>query len=93
MQTLSYPPAEAVKVPAHGSIKRQIFEALARGETLTPLDAWARFGTSRLAALIHQLRVAGWPIHSDTITVSTAHGHQASVAAYSMGEAGRKAAT
>ena len=85
---LQYPAASAVKVPVSGSIKRQVFEALARGERLTSLDAWARFGTSRLASLVHQLRVVGWPILSETVTVDTAHGHQASVAAYFMsGEA------
>ena len=44
--SFQYPMASAVKVPVSGSIKRQVFEALARGERLTSLDAWARFGTS-----------------------------------------------
>lgn len=70
--------------PAAGSIKRSVLDALLRGESLTSLDAWQRFGTSRLAALVHQLKHDGWLIDSALVQVETAHGHRAHVARYSM---------
>lgn len=40
----------------------QILAALKRGETLTQLEALHRFGTSRLASIIFNLRRAGHDI-------------------------------
>ena len=71
-------------LPMTGSIKRQILDALRAGQKLTSLDAWLRFGTSRLAALVFQLRAAGWTIDSEDIVVETAHGHKAHISQYSM---------
>jgi hypothetical protein len=77
-----------VKVwPAVGSIKRQVLECLLSGDTLTSLQAWAQFGTSRLAALIHQLRCEGWDIASERIEVDTKAGRSAFVAEYRIGGA------
>jgi hypothetical protein len=74
-------------LPTPGSIKRQLLDALRAGESFTSLHAWSRFGTSRLAALIHQLRCAGWPIHCDTIEVITANGRRAHVGRYRIDKA------
>lgn len=68
------------------TIKARIRAALLAGERLTPLDAWARFGTSRLAALIHQLRREGMRIDTEEVVVDCADGHQARVARYSLAE-------
>lgn len=75
---------DLMRWPAAGSIKRQILDALQAGQSLTSLDAWQRFGTSRLAALVHQLRREGWKVDSASVEVETAHGHVAHVARYSM---------
>ncbi len=75
----------AVKTwPSNGSIKRQILDALLAGESINSLQAWMRFGTSRLAGLIHQLRRDGWPIRSKAVDVSTATGRQAHIVEYLM---------
>ncbi len=71
--------------PTPGSIKAMVLDALRTGESLTSLQAWSRFGTSRLAALIHQLRRAGWPIQCDTIEVIAADGRRAHVGRYWIG--------
>ena len=42
----------------------RILSALLAGESLTSLDALDRFGCSRLAARIEELRRAGWPVVS-----------------------------
>lgn len=78
----------SVKVwPSVGSIKRQVLDRMLSGERITSLQAWAQFGTSRLASLIHQLRRAGWDIASDRIEVDTKAGRSALVAQYRIGGA------
>ena len=51
------------------SQKADILAALKRGETLTAMDALARFGCFRLAARICELRQGGWNIVSDDLTL------------------------
>lgn len=34
----------------------RLLDAMRRGESVTQLDAWARFGSSRLAARVRDLR-------------------------------------
>lgn len=91
MQTHSYPPPETVRGRVLGS--------LLRGERLTGLDCWRRFGSSRLSAHIHVLRALGWPIDTTERTVTTSDaGRPATVAFYSLaadtiaeaGEAGQR---
>ena len=72
------------KHPAPGTVIGAIFKALRRGEKLNPKDAWLNYGTSRLAAVIHQLKEYGWQIASETIQVVTASGRIASVSQYEM---------
>lgn len=62
----------------------QILDALRRGDALTPLEAWRRFGCSRLAARVHQLRRCGVVIDARAIRVQTADGRSARVAEYRL---------
>lgn len=70
--------------PPVGTIKRSVLDALRAGEQLTPKEAWLRYGTSRLAAVVHVLIAEGWPIDSELIPVEAANGRLARVARYSM---------
>jgi hypothetical protein len=74
--------------PEAGSIRARILEALQAGEHLTSLTAWQRWGNSRLAADIHQLRKMGWPILSHEATVTVREGRTAHVARYSLPQGG-----
>jgi hypothetical protein len=62
-----------------------ILADLQSGLLLTHLEALRRYGCSRLAARVWELREQGWPIESTQETMPTAHGHQARVAVYRMG--------
>lgn len=63
MQTTPYPAASAVK--------GRVLGALLRGEFMTHLDCWQRFGSSRLAHHVFALRRAGWPVRMMETTVRT----------------------
>lgn len=80
-------PLVKLDIPTAGTVKRAVFDALRRGERLTSNDALFRFGTSRLAAIVHKLQGEGWTIDSEIIPVSTASKRVAHVARYSMQEA------
>ena len=80
-------PLVKLDIPTAGTVKRAVFDSLRRGERLTSNDALFRFGTSRLAAIIHKLQGEGWAIDSEIIPVSTASKRIAHVARYSMQEA------
>ena len=45
-----------------------ILEALEAGRALTPLDALSEMNCLRLAARVHDLKVAGHPIQTTTLT-------------------------
>ena len=47
----------------------RILAHLLTGEALTALEALDRFGCSRLAARIEELRRAGWPVVSELVPV------------------------
>ena len=66
----------------------RIKAALLDGESLTPIDALARFGCFRLGARIYDLRQAGLPIESERHQVDA----ETTVARYSMTPEARKAA-
>lgn len=68
--------------PKPGSVKAAVLNALRAGERLTPLDAWADFGTSRLAAIVNQLKNEGWPIKRVMVAVECRRGRIAHVAEY-----------
>jgi len=79
-------PASYRKRPAAGTARADVLAALEAGESLTSLEAWQRFGTSRLAADVHELRRAGWPIQSEEIKVASRGGRPARVACYRIAE-------
>lgn len=74
------------KRPAAGTARADVLAALEAGESLTSLEAWQRFGTSRLAADVHELRRMGWPILSEEIVVTSRGGRPARVACYRIAE-------
>lgn len=49
-----------------------ILAALRRGEKITPLDAWQRWGCYRLGARIYELRRAGIPVDIEMVRSSKA---------------------
>jgi len=44
------------------SVKGRVLGALLRGERLTHLDCWRRFGSSRLSHHVYCARRSGWPV-------------------------------
>jgi len=72
------------KRPAAGTARADVLAALEAGESLTSLEAWQRFGTSRLAADVWELRRMGWPIESIETMVRCREGRSARVASYRM---------
>jgi len=72
------------KRPAAGTARADVLAALEAGESLTSLEAWQRFGTSRLAADVHVLRRMGWPIESIETPVLCSGGRSARVAVYRL---------
>lgn len=80
----------APRHPRNGTARAAILEALQRGESLTSLEAWQRFGASRLAADMFELRSMGWPIHAENIAVPARSGRMAHVARYRLVLEGRR---
>lgn len=62
----------------------RLLEALRRGESVTQLDAWMRFGISRLAARIFDLRAEGHDIPSESVEVQNRFGEACRVKRYRM---------
>jgi hypothetical protein len=60
----------------------QILEHLKSGRQITPIDALNSYGCMRLAARIHELRLEGWPIHTDMLASET--NHKVHFAAYTL---------
>ena len=85
--------------PRRDTVKGRCLAALLRGEALTHLDCWRRFGSSRLAHHAWDLRQDGWPISTTDQTVPTSDGNRrAIIAVYELpaaaiaaaGEAGQR---
>ena len=57
--------------PAAEAVKGRVLGALLRGELLTHLDCWRRFGSSRLSHHVWALRRLGWPVQMLETTVRT----------------------
>lgn len=72
------------KRPAAGTARADVLAALEAGESLTSLEAWQRFGTSRLAADVFELRRMGWPVVSEETPVRCREGRSARIATYRM---------
>lgn len=66
------------------TVKQRVIDHLMSGGALTQGDAWSRFGTSRLAPIVHTLRHEGYLIRAETVAVECADGRTAHVACYSM---------
>lgn len=79
-------PASYRRRPADGTVRAAILAELEAGRTLTSLEAWRRFGTSRLAADVFELRRMGWPIVAEWIDVEARDGRTARVARYRLVE-------
>lgn len=62
----------------------RIHEAMKRGEAVTQLDAWARFGVSRLAARIYDLKEQGVEIASESVEVQNRFGEECRVKRYRL---------
>lgn len=74
--------------PRKGTARANVLAALRAGQRLTSLDAWRAFGTSRLAADIHELRRMGWPIEAETLEASTRADRHSRIARYYLPEVG-----
>lgn len=61
-----------------------ILAHLQRGETITPGEAWERYGIARLGARIWDIKQAGFDVQTERIEVSTSRGRKARIARYSM---------
>jgi Helix-turn-helix domain len=69
--------------PAPSTVKGRVLGALLRGERLTHLDCWRRFGSARLSHHIYCLRGTGWPVQMAEETVTTTDaGRPASIGVY-----------
>ena len=65
------------------TVKGRVLGALLRGERITHLDCWKRFGSSRLSHHAYSLKHDGWPVQmiEQTVTTSDA-GRAASIGTY-----------
>jgi hypothetical protein len=72
-----------LRYPPPLSVKGRVLGALLRGERLTHLDCWRRFGSSRLSHHIYILRGLGVPVRmiEETVTTSDA-GRPAEIGVY-----------
>jgi GTP1/Obg family GTP-binding protein len=62
------------------SVQKQVLEALRQGDSLTSVEAWRRWGITRLASIIHRLRRAG----HEVVTVKRLAANGSLYAEYSM---------
>lgn len=92
----------ATVFPKPQTVKGRVLGAMLRGERLTHLDCWKRFGSSRLSHHIWDLRRDGWPVNMVSVDVTTSDaGRHATIGVYSLlplvidkaGEFGRQYAT
>lgn len=57
----------------------RLLEAMKRGESFTPLDAWARLGVSRLSARVGELKEAGHDVADEWVRVTNQYGESCRV--------------
>lgn len=82
--TNSEPSASNNQLLNRRTVKHRVLDYLLSGGALTPGDAWSRFGTSRLAAIVHVLRHDGYAIRAEIVAVSRTGERVAHVARYSL---------
>ena len=68
----------------HVSQRLQVLRHLAKGKSITPLQAFLRFNCLTLSQRIGELKREGWRIHSKLVNVDGKH-----VARYSIPSASR----
>lgn len=66
------------------SQKQLVLEHLERGFSITSLEAWEKYGCSRLACIIHNLRKEGYDIEREMVCSKTKLGHDATYAVYRL---------
>ena len=73
----------APSFPSPHSVKGRVLGALLRGDRITHLDCWRRFGSARLAHHAYILRGIGWSVEmiEETVTTSDA-GRPATIGVY-----------
>ena len=69
-----------------GSQNSRILGHLAGGRMLTPISALRLFDCLRLGGRIHELRLRGYPIHTEIVELSSGK----RIARYRMGRLGKK---
>lgn len=65
-----------------GNQEIRLLAYLKQHMTIQPMEAWAKLGIYRLAAVIHRLREAGFEIETDRINVTNRFGEDCNVARY-----------
>jgi hypothetical protein len=83
--SLCFPEPSKVKpeFPSPQSVKGRVLGSLLRGERLTHLDCWRRFGSARLSHHIYVLRGIGWNVQIVEQTVKTSDaGRPATIGIY-----------
>ena len=69
--------------PSPQSVKGRVLGSLLRGEKLTHLDCWRRFGSARLSHHVYVLRGIGWPVQIVEKTIKTSDaGRPATIGIY-----------
>ena len=68
-----------------------ILDALLRGETITPQTAYERYGITRLAAVIYDLRRdRGIAVETEVVTATNRFGKEVTFARYRLPSVGRQ---
>lgn len=71
--------------PDPHTVYGRVLGALLRGEQLTHLDCWVRFGSARASHHIYTLRKTGWTVKMDERQVNTSDGgRKATIGVYSL---------
>ena len=74
--------------PREGTQPARLLAELRAGNAINPLCAWRNLGIYRLAAIVFELRRAGWPIQTERRPVQNRFGEKCSVGFYRLtGEA------
>lgn len=68
-------------VAGRGSTK-EVLKYLTENEYLTSMQAWEKWGVTRLAAIIHNLRKAGYDIETVRVETTTRFGETTNYARY-----------
>ena len=74
-----------LEYPDPHTVYGRVLGALLRGEQLTHLDCWVRFGSARASHHIYTLRKTGWLVKMDERQVNTSDGgRKATIGVYSL---------